>query len=276
MLALMERWMDCSHTFHLPFGEKMITLIDIAAITGLLFGGRSVVFDDRMRTLNHPGLRASLRAAISMEPTIFDQRVKYEGIYTHYQEMPREPIAEMDIDVVARAYLFSLLSTTLFTNHGNNTNLALLPPLQDRDAIASSTGELPLCLIYTMAWTLAVAAWQACEEGFQAQSSCYSYCRYARARPSASFSFILDLTGQTAQGILETHLLYEAVRLKLAVAGLSDEHVSRARMVPLAGRGRGTQHDRRTGRGAGHRQVIIKEAKETSSDDLKETTSNMS
>ncbi|KDP29502.1 hypothetical protein JCGZ_19341 [Jatropha curcas] len=52
-----------------------------------------------------------------------------------------------------------------------------------------------------------------------------------------SFSFILDCTGQNAQGMLETHLvsifdyneacqLYEAARLKLVVARLSDEHVS--------------------------------------------------
>ncbi|KDP24700.1 hypothetical protein JCGZ_26499 [Jatropha curcas] len=40
----------------------------------------------------------------------------------------------MDVDVVAQAYLFYLLSTTLFTNHGNAANLALLPPLQDLDA----------------------------------------------------------------------------------------------------------------------------------------------
>ncbi|KDP24577.1 hypothetical protein JCGZ_26526 [Jatropha curcas] len=42
-------------------------------------------------------------------------------------------MAELDVDVVAQAYLFCLLSTTLFTNHGNHADLALLPPLQDLD-----------------------------------------------------------------------------------------------------------------------------------------------
>ncbi|KDP30427.1 hypothetical protein JCGZ_16666 [Jatropha curcas] len=45
-----------------------------AAITRLLFGGRSMVFNDRIRILDCPVLWASLRVAISMEPTISDQR----------------------------------------------------------------------------------------------------------------------------------------------------------------------------------------------------------
>ncbi|KDP24843.1 hypothetical protein JCGZ_25297 [Jatropha curcas] len=48
--------------------------------------------------------------------------------------MPQEWVAKMDVDVVAQAYLFYLLSTTLFTNHGNDADLALMPPLQDLDA----------------------------------------------------------------------------------------------------------------------------------------------
>ncbi|KDP25916.1 hypothetical protein JCGZ_22987 [Jatropha curcas] len=90
-----------------------IMLIDFAAITGLPFGGRSVVFDDRMRIMDRPGLRTSLRAAIGDAPGVGggDRR-----------------------DVVARAYLFYLLLTILFMNYGNDANLALLPPLQDLDA----------------------------------------------------------------------------------------------------------------------------------------------
>ncbi|KDP24567.1 hypothetical protein JCGZ_26563 [Jatropha curcas] len=65
--------------------------------------------------------------------------------------------------------------------------------------------------------------------------------------PGASFSFILDCTGQTAQGMLETHLvslyqmsppgcthvsqLYKVARLKLTVVRLSDEHVSHGRAI---------------------------------------------
>ncbi|KDP30541.1 hypothetical protein JCGZ_15250 [Jatropha curcas] len=71
-----------------------------------------------------------------MEPTISDKRVgyesiisRYESIISHYEEMPREHMEEIDVDVVAQAFLFYLPSTTLFTNHDNNVDLALLPPI---------------------------------------------------------------------------------------------------------------------------------------------------
>ncbi|KDP37538.1 hypothetical protein JCGZ_05977 [Jatropha curcas] len=99
----------------------------------------------------------------------------------------------------------------------------------------------------------------------------------------ASFSFILDCTGQPAQGMLETHLvfiadynevsqLYKAARLKLAVARLFDEHISRTSMAPPEDRGWGAQH----GGHASPRPIIIEESKESGSEDSEETESNMS
>ncbi|KDP25883.1 hypothetical protein JCGZ_23728 [Jatropha curcas] len=70
--------------------------------------------------------------------------------------------------------------------------------------------------------------------------------------------------------------LYEAARLMLAVARLSDEHVSRVDMAPPASRGRGIQRGRRAGRESRHRPVIIEEIEESGSEDSKETASNMS
>ncbi|KDP35857.1 hypothetical protein JCGZ_10596 [Jatropha curcas] len=96
-----------------------ITLMDFAAIIRLPFRGWFFVFDAKLRTVNRWGLRESLRAAFGMEPTIFDKRVRYESIISHYEAMPQDLMAEMDMDVVARAFLFYLLSATLLTNHGN-------------------------------------------------------------------------------------------------------------------------------------------------------------
>ncbi|KDP30066.1 hypothetical protein JCGZ_18391 [Jatropha curcas] len=112
--------------------------------------------------------------------------------------------------------------------------------------------------------------------------------------PGASFSFILDRTCQPTQGMLEMHIvslyqmhlsiddynkvchLYEAVRLKLAVARLSDEHVSRVDMAPPAGRGRGMQRGEHVGHRDGCRPLIVEETEESGSEDSEETTSNMS
>ncbi|KDP36027.1 hypothetical protein JCGZ_09993 [Jatropha curcas] len=193
-----------------------------------------------MRTLDRPGLRASLRATIGLEPTISDKRVRYESIFAHYQEMPRERVAELDMNVVPRACLFYLLSTTLFTNHGNDTNLALILPLQDMGTTKQ----------------------------FNWQAAALSYLYYGinlcihEAYLKVSYRHVIEvlnhLTGQTTQGMLEMHLVipyrmsppgcthmsisdYNEVRqLKLAVARLSDERVYRANMAPLVGRDRGT------------------------------------
>ena len=44
MCTLVERWMDTTHTFHLPFGEMTITPLDFAAIIRLSFSGKPVSF----------------------------------------------------------------------------------------------------------------------------------------------------------------------------------------------------------------------------------------
>ncbi|KDP21979.1 hypothetical protein JCGZ_03182 [Jatropha curcas] len=195
ILALMERWMDTTHTFHLLFDEITITSVDFTAIIslafrgrffvfadqlwtldqpglqaslraaigmeptitpvgfamiiGLPFRGRFIVFDDQLWTLDQLGLRTSLRAAIGMEPTISDKRVHYESIIAHYEEMPPEFMEEMDVDMVPWAFLFYLLSTTLFKNHGNDADLALLPPLQDLDVTRQyNYGAIALSYLY--------------------------------------------------------------------------------------------------------------------------------
>ncbi|KDP43153.1 hypothetical protein JCGZ_26686 [Jatropha curcas] len=75
--------------------------VDYTTVTGLPLGGQLVVFDDQLRTLDLLALRASLQAAIEME---------------------------LDVDVVTQAFIFYLLLTTLFTNHSNDADSALLPP----------------------------------------------------------------------------------------------------------------------------------------------------
>ena len=46
--ALMERWMDSTHTFHLPCGEFTIDPISFATITGIACAGDPVPFDKRL------------------------------------------------------------------------------------------------------------------------------------------------------------------------------------------------------------------------------------
>ena len=40
LYALMERWMDSTHTFHLPIGELTLDPVAFAAITGVAYADR--------------------------------------------------------------------------------------------------------------------------------------------------------------------------------------------------------------------------------------------
>ena len=42
MFSLIDRWMDTTHSFHIPFGEINITPLDFAAITKLSFSGEPI------------------------------------------------------------------------------------------------------------------------------------------------------------------------------------------------------------------------------------------
>ena len=47
MCALVERWMDTTHTFHLPVREMTITLLDFTAIIGLSFSREYIPLSDK-------------------------------------------------------------------------------------------------------------------------------------------------------------------------------------------------------------------------------------
>jgi hypothetical protein len=44
LIGLVDRWRSETHIFHLPFSEMIVTLKDIAMLTGLPIRGRPVVF----------------------------------------------------------------------------------------------------------------------------------------------------------------------------------------------------------------------------------------
>ena len=47
MCALIERWMDTTHTFYLPFREVTITPLDFTAIIGLSFFGEPIALSNQ-------------------------------------------------------------------------------------------------------------------------------------------------------------------------------------------------------------------------------------
>ncbi|KDP29965.1 hypothetical protein JCGZ_19110 [Jatropha curcas] len=130
------------------------------------------------------------------------------------------PLEEMEvIEVrVTRAYLFYLLVTTLFTNHGTDVDLILLPPLLTR-LCPSIDGNLTIGEEDITAEEVGAAPSQQ-QRGLPVQGmlDTHAVSPYRMTLPSYSHVSIEDYN--------EVNQLFEAVRFNLAVVRLFDEHIS--------------------------------------------------
>ena len=70
MCALIEYWMDTTHTFHLSFGEMTVTPLDFAAITNLSFSEEPVPFSGEAcesAVARHTWLKDLFRVIVSLK-----------------------------------------------------------------------------------------------------------------------------------------------------------------------------------------------------------------
>ena len=116
MCALVEQWMDTTHTFHLPFGEMTITPLDFTVITGLSFSGEPVPLSSeayssvvmRNRWLKDLfGVTASVKSSYSslIRYTYLLNKVRSEHDSGHVMS-----------EQLARCFLFYLLNVVIFPN----------------------------------------------------------------------------------------------------------------------------------------------------------------
>ncbi|KDP39828.1 hypothetical protein JCGZ_04238 [Jatropha curcas] len=303
--------MDTIHTFHMPFDEVTIMPIDFAAITGLPFGGRSAVFDDKMRT--HwtvqacetwmlPGnltrelslclictmawisqsppyaspvrLRgrceckdSSSRPSMSVQQEVFSYYLGWQLLNgLSWDRIERYPWGDADRRRAPHDVPYYMLSTRSIwleqhiaaTQRGPAATDHLTAFVPGAYAVFVRTQLLVHIPPPTEFDPFAEA-----NEGFEPKAPDTAVTVGTPEHgPGASFSFILDRTGQPAQDMLKMHLvsiddynevcqLYEVAHLKLAVARFSDEH--RAGLAPCAGRGQGKQRGRHAGCRTGRR-----------------------
>ena len=106
LYALMERWMDSTHTFHLPVGELTLDPVSFAAITGVACAGEPVPFDRRLVPMmqDHAAYVERLLGVVpAMKAT---HTVKFDSILSHYSGIALEDITSpRDIDQVVRAFI---------------------------------------------------------------------------------------------------------------------------------------------------------------------------
>ncbi|KAH1039932.1 hypothetical protein J1N35_041675 [Gossypium stocksii] len=102
--ALAERWRPKAHTFHLQYGECIITLEDVALQVGLPVDGLIV-----MGSTVIPGKVDLCRAMLGKVPNRFDScRISINSLEDNFEELPEYPTEEV-IEQYARAFIMKLI-----------------------------------------------------------------------------------------------------------------------------------------------------------------------
>ncbi|KAL6346186.1 hypothetical protein AAG906_027930 [Vitis piasezkii] len=126
--ALVERWRQETHTFHLAVGESTVTLQDVAVLLGLRIHGDPVTgtcdvhWDDLCEELL--GLRPNVE---SLEGS----SLKVTWLRENFLQPP-EGADDATVKRYARAYILALVGGALFADKsGSSVQVAFLPLLRD-------------------------------------------------------------------------------------------------------------------------------------------------
>ncbi|KAL9673051.1 hypothetical protein QQ045_029304 [Rhodiola kirilowii] len=147
LTAVVERWRPETHTFHFNDGETTIMLQDVSLLTGLpvdrepMTGKSQLNFEE-----------VSVRM-LGVYPDCFDKSpaiAKRSWFTNHLAEIPADADEET-LKKYLRAYLLTLIGSTLFTDKSGKTiPLYYLPLLEDLDRVRHySWGSVVLVYLYS-------------------------------------------------------------------------------------------------------------------------------
>ena len=148
--ALMERWSNTTHTFHLPYGEFTLDPISFAAITGVACAGDYVLFDTGLHRMTADRV-TYIESLIGMVPDMKGTHtIKVDSIRSFYiRQRIEAATSSLQIDQVVRAFLVYLLGTTLFADTASSIDLMFLMPLRDLDLVGTyDWGSCALAYLY--------------------------------------------------------------------------------------------------------------------------------
>ncbi|KAL9665761.1 hypothetical protein QQ045_000082 [Rhodiola kirilowii] len=147
LTIVVERWRPETHTFHFNNGEATITLQDMSLLIGLPIEGVPVTGKSQFN-FEEVCLRL-----LGVYPEC-DKKLPAMGKrswFTNYLAQIPADADEETLQKYAKAYLLTLIGTTLFTDKSGNTNpLYFLPLLEDLDRIHNySWGSAVLVCLYS-------------------------------------------------------------------------------------------------------------------------------
>ena len=126
MYALIERWMDTTHTFYLPFREMIITLLNFAAITGLSFSRELVPLSSEAYSsamVRKRCLKDIFKATTSVKSGC-SSLIRYTELMAKVRS--GDDIGHVSLEQLARCFLFYLLKVVIFPNASGTCYLQLL------------------------------------------------------------------------------------------------------------------------------------------------------
>lgn len=126
--ALVERWHQETHTFHLPVGEMTVTLQDVAVLLGLRVDGNALC---GRTDLDWSAVVTNLLGR-DVDPTTFRKKskvaIKMSWLRNNFSTCP-ENADDNTVQQYARAYLLMLVGSVLFTDHSGDCISAIYLPL---------------------------------------------------------------------------------------------------------------------------------------------------
>ncbi|XP_021727233.1 serine/threonine-protein phosphatase 7 long form homolog [Chenopodium quinoa] len=151
LTALVERWRQETHTFHLVVGEATITLQDVSVLLGLRVHGPPVIgppfegWHDLVEELL--GVRPGHDD--NGKPFLEGSTLKLTWLRRHFSQMP-EGADDLTVQRHSRAYILTLMGSILFADKsGDAVSLYYLPFLRDWETASTySWGSATLGFLY--------------------------------------------------------------------------------------------------------------------------------
>jgi Plant mobile domain len=146
--ALVERWRQETHTFHMPVGELTITLEDVAVLFGLRVDGDALCLRTRH---DWPAVVEALLGHVDARTFRNRSRtlISVSWLRNNFSHCPKDA-DESTVQQYARAYLLMLVGTILFRDHsGDGISPIYLPLFVDfQEAGHYSWGSAVLAYLY--------------------------------------------------------------------------------------------------------------------------------
>ena len=126
--CLVKRWRPKTHTFHVPIGEIMITLQDVAIILGLRIDGPAVT---RTCVLDVAELCGELLEVTPPTDALRGSAISIRWICQQLST-PGPDAGEVDLERSAHGFILALMGSFLFADKkGVHVHLCFLPLLRD-------------------------------------------------------------------------------------------------------------------------------------------------